>query len=355
MFVPRLVRRLGWGRPAGRVRSPGVAPVLGGARPPALAWGLGYLLMAGWALPARAQPPASGRGASDDRGTFVEAARLYEDACAACHGVAGDGRGPAARLLGEPRPRDFTSGVFKLRSTPTGSLPRDEDLYQAISRGVAGTWMPAWEESLAPEQRWALVRYVKRFSGLFAEEAPDPPVEIPPVPNPSSELVREGRFVYAMLKCGECHGARGRGDGPSAGKLKDDWGERIRAYDFTRGGYKNGASPVDLYRTLRTGLDGTPMPALEPAMVVFTGGRDADLAAVRGGLSTREVEELSAYLAGQPTTTELASMSREQIERLAERRMWALVYYVRSLERPGGLLYRLLGENPDLEGRRQPE
>lgn len=105
----------------------------------------------------------------------VDAARLYASACATCHGHAGRGDGRAARHLDGPAPRDFTTGVFKFRSTPAGIPPTDEDLFRAISRGVPGTWMPAWEGLLTRSQRWALVRYVKGFSSVFTEEAPEPP------------------------------------------------------------------------------------------------------------------------------------------------------------------------------------
>ncbi len=56
------------------------------------------------------------------------ARRVYEVNCAACHGVESDGNGPAARMF-VTRPRDFRSGIFKFRSTPSGSLPTDEDLF----------------------------------------------------------------------------------------------------------------------------------------------------------------------------------------------------------------------------------
>ncbi|MCK5489204.1 MAG: cytochrome c, partial [Gemmatimonadetes bacterium] len=127
--------------------------------------------------------------------------------------------GRGARQLGTPQPRVFTAGVVEFRSTPTGSLPTDDDLYRVISRGIPGTWMPAWEKLLSSEQRWALVRYIKGFSEFCAEEEPDLPIQIPPEPGSSPELVEEGRFVYAVLECWKCHGPSGRGDGPSADEL----------------------------------------------------------------------------------------------------------------------------------------
>src|SRR2546427_258898 len=59
-----------------------------------------------------------------------------------------------------------------------------------------------------------------------------------------------------------CHGERGHGDGPSAPQLKDETGLPIRPADLRYPArFKNGAQAIDVYRTLVTGLDGTPMPS----------------------------------------------------------------------------------------------
>ena len=58
-------------------------------------------------------------------GVTGEAARgkqLYRRYCVGCHGAKGDGQGENGVYM-EPRPRDFTTGTFKCRSTPTGTLP----------------------------------------------------------------------------------------------------------------------------------------------------------------------------------------------------------------------------------------
>ncbi len=302
-----------------------------------------------WSVPCHAQAPPTG---PNDPAT-VDAARLYGDACAPCHGLEGDGRGRGARLLGSPQPRDFTVGTFEFRSTPTGSLPTDEDLYRPISRGVPGTWMPAWEEHLTPAQRWALVSYVKGFAEYFADEEPDPPVPAPEEPGSTPELVTEGRFVYTVLKCWECHGATGRGDGPKSDELADDWDRRIRPYDLTRGSFKNGSSPADLYRTLATGLTGTPMPAYDRNNMSFPG--DLDLESMREGLGTGDLGALETYLAGQPTGSEIGSLAEAQVGALVEHRLWALVYYLQSLERSRGALYWLFRENPEMEAREKEQ
>jgi mono/diheme cytochrome c family protein len=87
---------------------------------------------------------------------------LYQRYCIFCHGQYGDGTGESAPYL-DPKPRDFTKATFKCRSTPSGSLPLDSDLYDTISRGVHASGMPSWKPLLRQE-RVDLVAYIKTFS-----------------------------------------------------------------------------------------------------------------------------------------------------------------------------------------------
>jgi cytochrome c oxidase cbb3-type subunit 2 len=192
----------------------------------------------------------------------AEGAQVYARYCVGCHGVKGDGRGPAAEML-ITKPRDFTKGLFKFRSTPSGSLPTDQDLYTIISRGVYRTSMPEW--TLLPErERWALVAYVKRFYPEWEARGPSAPIFVPQPPSTlgSPESVARGRALYDLLECSACHGDRGRGDGPSAATIAPDaWGNPQHPFDFTKGRLKSGSGPEDVYRTFMTGLNGTAMPS----------------------------------------------------------------------------------------------
>lgn len=193
--------------------------------------------------------------------------RLYEEKCATCHGVEGKGDGPKAPLF-ETKPRDFTRGVFKIRSTPSGSVPSDEDVFQTLTRGMPGSSMPGWG-ALSTANRRALVAYVKTFSPRLQQERAKEALEIPSPPAQTAEALREGKELYKDAGCVECHGAEGRGDGTSAPGLTDDWGHKIRPADLTRPEtFRGGAAAPDIYRRLMTGLSGTPMPAfgdtLEP-------------------------------------------------------------------------------------------
>jgi cbb3-type cytochrome oxidase cytochrome c subunit/mono/diheme cytochrome c family protein len=194
-----------------------------------------------------------------------EGKAIYERRCIGCHGVKGDGKGAAAIFL-TTKPRVFTDGIFKLRSTPNGSLPTDADLYRTITMGIPGTAMPPWHE-LTEKERWYLVQYVKSFSDRFKDETPEPSIVIPPEPQNTPDSVARGKEVFKNMQCAECHGEAGKGDGPSAETLRDNWGNPIKPYDFTRGGQlKGGPAPRDLYRAFSTGLDGTPMPSFADSL-----------------------------------------------------------------------------------------
>jgi cytochrome c oxidase cbb3-type subunit 2 len=193
---------------------------------------------------------------------------LYGSVCAICHGEKGDGNGPAAAVL-VPKPRDFIPAKYKFRTTPGGALPTDPDILRTITMGVPGTSMPSWA-SLKIEDRWALVHYIKTLSENFTKEKPPPPISIPEPPEVTPDVLAEGRQFYVDAGCNACHGEEGKGNGPSAADLKDDWDNPIRPFDFTgTTPMKSGPSPQDAYRTVMTGLTGTPMPSfgevLEPA------------------------------------------------------------------------------------------
>lgn len=185
---------------------------------------------------------------------------LYHRHCVGCHGVKGDGQGVGANFL-EPKPRDFTRGVFKFRSTPSSSLPTDGDLLRTLREGVHGTSMPSWR--LVPDEELrSIISYVKTFSTRFQKVQPAPSIPLPGAPADlaTADRIKRGEKVYAELQCGKCHGDRGKGDGSSSATLVDSEGHPIKPFDFTKVTPKGGGRPEDLYRTFMTGLAGTPMP-----------------------------------------------------------------------------------------------
>ena len=189
--------------------------------------------------------------------------RLYQEKCVWCHGIDGDGRGAAAMGMGErgnPKPRNFRTAQYKIRSTETGQLPMDEDLFNTLTRGMPGTSMLAWS-GLSEEERWQLVYYIKTFSDRFKEETPVPITIDEPGP-PTFKNLAKGRWLYHNIECGKCHGPEGRGNGPSAAQIKDSQENPIRVADLNNGGnFIGGNSVIDIYRTLYTGLGGSAMPS----------------------------------------------------------------------------------------------
>ncbi len=224
--------------------------------------------IAGLALAASffAAPGLNAQAPAANAQTQAPGGPLYQKLCSQCHGEKGDGLGVAAARL-QPRPRDFTAGKYKIRHTPSGSLPTDDDLRYVIREGMPYTSMPPWKH-LSDAEIDTLVAAVKSFSPDFANPERSPkPITIPKAPSYSVESAKKGKEVYAKIGCAACHGESGRGDGNSAPLLKDDWGHPIRAADLTkRWTYRGGATREDVYRTFTTGLNGTPMPAFAESL-----------------------------------------------------------------------------------------
>jgi mono/diheme cytochrome c family protein len=167
---------------------------------------------------------------------------LYQQHCAACHGPTGTGDGPGARYL-YPKPRDFSRGLFKVRSTPDGKLPTDDDLLRTLTQGMPGSPMPAFGY-LSAADRQALVAHVKSLVTRQMDAAPEP-IAVGQEPAPTPATIAEGKTLYTKMGCFQCHGHTGKGDGPSAATMKDSWGYPIAVRDFT------------------TGVNGTPMPSYQ--------------------------------------------------------------------------------------------
>ena len=184
----------------------------------------------------------------------------YDRWCAGCHGVDGSGTGSGSDYM-LPRPRDFSQALYQVRSTASGGLPTDEDLLYVIDNGMPGSTMPGWEDVLSREERDALVLYVKTFSRFFSPDEQPESLDFGRATRANDEVLAEGRAQYEAIECWRCHGDQGRGDGESSSTLADDDDFPIRAADLTENWRFNGGGNVeDIYRRLRTGMDGTPMP-----------------------------------------------------------------------------------------------
>lgn len=188
---------------------------------------------------------------------------LYNKQCAVCHGKEGKGDGEAAYLL-MPRPRDFTSGKFRLTTTDNG-VPSNQDLFNTITRGMPGSAMPAWKH-LPEKDRWNLARYVRKLARRSASEyvnlEPGKPRKLPPFLSAAQaeKLLKKENMTAATLyqdSCASCHGKTGKGDGTA--DMKDEQGYRLPPRDFTKGILKGKGDMASLAHRLY-GMQGSAMP-----------------------------------------------------------------------------------------------
>lgn len=230
-------------------------------------------------------------GAQPSRGTQV-----YDAHCAECHGAHGRGDGPSAAFL-KPRPRDFTSGTFKLRTTETGSGPTRDDLIQTVRRGMYGSAMPGWDRILPDEDINDVVAYVESLS---PRRAPPVPIAMPTATPSSDQSIARGHLAFDRLQCAKCHGVDGRGTGAVATRFEDDWKQPLTAADLTEPWtFRGGATARDIFFRFRAGMPGTPMPSFKDA------ASDSELwdlanyvvSLARKPLWTMNAQEVSAFYA----------------------------------------------------------
>lgn len=221
-------------------------------------------------------------------GTVVPAGRLNRGAeayvlyCAACHGINGDGKGPAAAGL-RPSPRNFVEGKFKFAAVSSGELPNDADLVRSIRSGLHGTAMLAWNDIPRADVD-AIVDYLKTFSPRWADGTPGAPVVASPDPwgaAKKGEAIARGKLVYhGIAQCPACHPAYATAEEVNAASLelskrpqpmRDDpfhsqktpseYETDLMPPDFLRDPIRAGETLPDLYRTIASGVGGTAMPS----------------------------------------------------------------------------------------------
>jgi DMSO reductase family type II enzyme heme b subunit len=189
--------------------------------------------------------------------------------------VNGDGAGPAAVWL-FPRPRNFSAGLFKIKSTLGTALPTDEDLFRTVTRGMPGSSMPSFTY-LTDQERRDAVQYVKyltatidasgkrvnRFDKADQNNSAAEVIQIPPEPPVTVQSLAQGARLFSKLNCVLCHGETGAGDGPNAPSLKDTQGLYLPPRDFNTGAFRGGHSGRDLFTRIAIGLAGTPMVAFD--------------------------------------------------------------------------------------------
>ena len=134
----------------------------------------------------RAQGPDLGTEAQRESGK-----KLYLKYCSQCHGEKGDGEGYATPHL-LPKPRNFTTGKFKVRTTPTGALPTHQDLVNIIRRGMPYTSMPDWP-NLADQEVSDLAHFIKTLLPRLLQPRECPQARSAPECAGCHERVRRAR------------------------------------------------------------------------------------------------------------------------------------------------------------------
>lgn len=282
--------------------------------------------LTGWHVSAQATGQATGQNRppqSTAPAAPIGGAGLYDRFCLACHGTQGDGRGPATPWLW-PRPRDFTRGEYKWRTTPSGAPPTDGDLAAAIRHGVPGTSMHAFGDTLDEHQVSDLVAHIKGFAPhAFARTTAPVAVGTPPEVTP--DLVERGQALFTQLGCVACHGPEGKGDGPAAASLRTTDDLPAPPYDLTALPLRRPRAPeasalTSIYSSIVTGLSGTPMPAYGGATPA------ADLWAVAAYVDAIRHRPASAGLAAtrthDPTDVHPIAVQLDRQQNLAPGGYW---------------------------------
>jgi DMSO reductase family type II enzyme heme b subunit len=269
-------------------------------------WQFGLAGLAGLLVWGSVAVPVSAQSEAD----LAAGKQLYDQRCAHCHGEEGDGQGSATEYV-FPKPRDFTSGVYKFRTrheTEDGNrLASDDDIYRSICEGLHGSSMPGWCGFFTEPQVWQLVHYIKTFGEVFQEDKPGRPIDYSGEIPFSEESAAQGKeYFVEIFECHTCHGMAGRGNGQQAlDGLEDDWGERIWPANLTQPWtYRGGHHRRDMFRNVVMGIAGTPMPAFA----------DPDPLA-----AAREIEDAEERKEEEAAAQELRAQ------------LWHVVNYVQSL------------------------
>ncbi|MCX8061305.1 MAG: c-type cytochrome [Anaerolineales bacterium] len=143
---------------------------------------------------------------------------IFEEKCAPCHGVNGDGDGPRAAQL--PNPVPALSDLEIARQAVPARW------YLIVTNGNLERFMPPFP-SLSDSQRWDVVAYALSLSV-------------------SSATIEQGAQLYRE-NCAACHGAEGKGDGPQAASLP------VPATNFTDLAFGASKSGFDIYSSIVLG------------------------------------------------------------------------------------------------------
>ncbi len=195
---------------------------------------------------------------SDVKADASPGEKVFAKYCAVCHGPDGKGNGPAAPSM-KPRPRDFTAGEYKYKTTAQGSPPTDDDLARVVKEGLIASGMPYFSDVLSDGEIRDVVRHIKGLGNLGSAPMPVPIARR--VAGDAASIAR-GKQLYVSKGCVECHGSNYRG----VNKYQDAKGAEVPIRDLTAPWtFRGGAEPEQLWLRLTAGMTPGPMPSYEGA------------------------------------------------------------------------------------------
>ena len=86
-----------------------------------------------------------------------------------------------------------------------------------------------------------------------------------PMPQFTPAIVEQGKKAFLTIGCAQCHGDDGRGQ-MATNVGVDAWGNPTKAADLTSGMLRGGTEPLDIYRHIDAGINGTPMPSFHDTL-----------------------------------------------------------------------------------------
>jgi mono/diheme cytochrome c family protein len=108
----------------------------------------------------------------------------------------------------------------------------------------------------------AVPEYVQNIVERWQEAERQQVMPLSAMPPFTPESIAAGKQAFLSMDCTKCHGKDGRGG--TLGNVEvgtDVWGHKTAAADLTSGMFRGGGRPIDIYRRIYSGINGTPMPS----------------------------------------------------------------------------------------------
>lgn len=183
----------------------------------------------------------------DDAAMVFRGLGHYEGGCKPCHGAPGDAGNPIVQQI-LPKPPDLVESVKGWS---------DAELFWIVRNGLKYAGMPAWVAPERDDEVWSVVAFLRRMSGMPAEEyrrlaRNDTIFDPEAVEQTAALLAAVGPVGGGLLSCARCHGLRGEGGGAGAfPRLAGQKGEYLEAAMLA---YAQGTRPSGIMQPIAAEL-----------------------------------------------------------------------------------------------------